>query len=114
MLACRESEFLQELDCPHIVKCYDVVEDPQQRVRLHLARAVFSGHMSPRMCKYTLNRPETQDAALVRQVLVLEYLKGGQLLDHLHTIGEHYTEQQAAALFAQVCLPGKCCSGAAW
>ena len=36
------------------------------------------------------------------QVLVLEYLKGGQLLDHLHTIGEHYTEQQAAALFAQV------------
>ena len=35
------------------------------------------------------------------QVLVLEYLKGGQLLDHLHTIGEHYTEQQAAELFAQ-------------
>ncbi len=37
------------------------------------------------------------------KVLVLEYLKGGQLLDHLHTIGEHYTEQQAAALFAQAC-----------
>ena len=32
---------------------------------------------------------------------MLEYLKGGQLLDHLHTIGEHYTERQAAALFAQ-------------
>ncbi len=39
------------------------------------------------------------------QVLVLEYLKGGQLLDHLHTIGEHYTERQAAALFAQARTP---------
>ena len=43
------------------------------------------------------------------KVLVLEYLKGGQLLDHLHTIGEHYTEQQAAALFAQVRPPPNGC-----
>ena len=35
---------------------------------------------------------------------MLEYLKGGQLLDHLHTIGDFYTEQQAAALFAQARL----------
>ena len=33
---------------------------------------------------------------------MLEYLRGGQFLDHLHTIGNKYSEQQAAALFAQV------------
>ena len=30
---CRESDFLRELSCPHIVKCYDVIEDSQQRAR---------------------------------------------------------------------------------
>ena len=35
------------------------------------------------------------------QVLVLEYLRGGQLFDHLHKLGDHYNEQQAADLFAQ-------------
>ena len=35
------------------------------------------------------------------QAIVLQYLRGGQLLDHLHTIGDQYSEQQAAELFAQ-------------
>ena len=35
-------------------------------------------------------------------MIVLEYLKGGQLMDHLHTIGNKYSEQDASALFAQV------------
>lgn len=38
-----------------------------------------------------------------QMVLVMEYLRGGQLLDHLHTVaGDRYSEQQAAALFMQV------------
>ena len=37
---------------------------------------------------------------------MLEYLRGGQFLDHLHTIGNKYSEQQAAALFAQVWRTG--------
>lgn len=39
------------------------------------------------------------------QVLVLEYLRGGQLYDSLHRLAgseEPYTEQAAAAVFAQV------------
>lgn len=40
-----------------------------------------------------------------QMVLVMEYLRGGPLLDDLHHIaGESYTEQQAAAIAAQVCL----------
>lgn len=41
-----------------------------------------------------------------QMVLVMEYLKGGPLLDDLHHIaGESYTEQQAAVIAAQVfCL----------
>ncbi len=38
-------------------------------------------------------------------MLVLEYLRGGQLYDSLHRLGgseEPYTEQGAAAIFAQV------------
>lgn len=36
-------------------------------------------------------------------VLVMEFLRGGPLLDDLHHIaGESYTEQQAAIIFAQV------------
>ncbi|GLC43257.1 hypothetical protein PLESTF_000409600 [Pleodorina starrii] len=34
-------------------------------------------------------------------VMVLEYLSGGQMLDHLHLV-DHYSEGQAARLFAQV------------
>ncbi|GFR39751.1 hypothetical protein Agub_g235, partial [Astrephomene gubernaculifera] len=34
-------------------------------------------------------------------VMVLEYLSGGEMLDHLHRV-EHYSEVQAARLFAQV------------
>ncbi|GLI60687.1 hypothetical protein VaNZ11_002889 [Volvox africanus] len=34
-------------------------------------------------------------------VMILEYLSGGQMLDHLHQV-EHYSEAQAARLFAQV------------
>ena len=38
-----------------------------------------------------------------QMVLVMEYLKGGALLDDLHHIaGESYTEQQAAIIAAQV------------
>lgn len=39
-----------------------------------------------------------------QMVLVLEYLAGGQLLDHLHELGGQglYTEQHAAQLFVQV------------
>lgn len=37
-----------------------------------------------------------------QMVLVMEYLRGGQLFDHLHMVtGDRYTEQQAAALFTQ-------------
>lgn len=42
---------------------------------------------------------------LGRQVIVLEYLRGGQLYDSLHRLGgseQPYTEQAAAAIFAQV------------
>ena len=35
------------------------------------------------------------------QVLVLEYLPGGELLDHLPTL-RHYSEAEAAKLFAQL------------
>lgn len=35
------------------------------------------------------------------QVMAVEYLSGGELLDHLHLV-THYSEAQAAALFAQV------------
>ncbi|GIM04938.1 hypothetical protein Vretimale_9434 [Volvox reticuliferus] len=34
-------------------------------------------------------------------VMILEYLSGGQMLDHLHQV-DHYSEAQAARLFAQV------------
>lgn len=38
-----------------------------------------------------------------QMVLVMEYLRGGALLDDLHHIaGESYTEQQAAIIAAQV------------
>ena len=38
-----------------------------------------------------------------QMVIILEYLRGGQLFDQLQNLaGEHYSEQQAAALFAQV------------
>ena len=38
-----------------------------------------------------------------QMVLVMEYLRGGPLLDDLHHIaGESYTEQQASAIAAQV------------
>ena len=38
-----------------------------------------------------------------QMVLVMEYLRGGALLDDLHHIaGESYTEQQAAVIAAQV------------
>jgi len=40
-----------------------------------------------------------------QQVIVLEYLRGGQLYDSLHRLGgsqEPYTEQAAAAIFAQM------------
>ena len=38
-----------------------------------------------------------------QMVLVMEYLRGGPLLDDLHHIaGESYTEQQAAVIAAQV------------
>ena len=40
-----------------------------------------------------------------QMVLVMEYLRGGALLDDLHHIaGESYTEQQAAIIAAQVIL----------
>lgn len=40
-----------------------------------------------------------------QMVLVMEFLRGGPLLDDLHHIaGESYTEQQAANIFAQVTL----------
>ncbi len=42
---------------------------------------------------------------LGRQVIVLEYLRGGQLYDSLHRLAgseQPYTEQAAAAIFAQV------------
>ncbi|KAK9824560.1 hypothetical protein WJX72_011313 [[Myrmecia] bisecta] len=36
-------------------------------------------------------------------VIVMEYLRGGQLFDHLHRVaGETYSEQQAALIFAQM------------
>ena len=37
-----------------------------------------------------------------QMVMVMEYLRGGQLLDCLEELaGEHYTEQAAAAIFQQ-------------
>ena len=37
-----------------------------------------------------------------QMVLVMEHLRGGQLLDDLHKIAEeNYTEQQAATIFKQ-------------
>ncbi len=42
-------------------------------------------------------RPDAQGAVLA---LVLEYLAGGELLDHLHLM-HHYSEPQAALLFRQ-------------
>ncbi|GAB4817123.1 hypothetical protein N2152v2_004169 [Parachlorella kessleri] len=35
-------------------------------------------------------------------VLVLEWLRGGQVIDRLHELGPQYSEQQAAELFVQV------------
>ena len=38
-----------------------------------------------------------------QMVIIMEYLRGGQLFDQLENLaGEHYTEQQAAGLFVQV------------
>ena len=64
---CREAEFLQLLDHPNIVKCYEVVENEKQ------------------------------------MVILMEWLRGGHLLDTLEEMaGQHYSEQQAAILFVQV------------
>lgn len=65
----REAEFLNMLDSPRIVECYDVIDDNRQLV------------------------------------MVLEYLRGGQLYDSLHRLGgalELYTEQAAAGIFSQM------------
>ncbi len=40
---------------------------------------------------------------LFLQVMVLEYLAGGEMLHHLHKVA-HYSEAEAARLFAQVGL----------
>ena len=65
--ACREAEFLQILDHPNIVTCYEVVENEKQ------------------------------------MIILMEWLRGGHLLDTLEEMsGQHYSEQQAAILFVQV------------
>ncbi|CAL5227092.1 g9998 [Coccomyxa viridis] len=63
----KEAEFLQLLDHPNIVKCYEVVENEKQ------------------------------------MVILMEWLRGGHLLDTLEEMaGQHYSEQQAAILFVQL------------
>lgn len=77
MRCAQEAEFLQLLDHPNIVKCYEVVENEKQ------------------------------------MVILMEWLRGGHLLDTLEEMaGQHYSEQQAAILFVQVSIPhctGKDC-----
>jgi hypothetical protein len=43
--------------------------------------------------------------ALALQVMVLEFLEGGELLDQLHAV-HHFDEAQAAGLFRQVAKVG--------
>ena len=39
----------------------------------------------------------------IQMVILMEWLRGGHLLDHLEEMaGQHYSEQQAAILFVQV------------
>lgn len=41
-----------------------------------------------------------------QMVIMMEWLRGGHLLDKLEEMaGQHYSEQQAAILFVQVILP---------
>ena len=50
-----------------------------------------------------------------QMVLVMEYLRGGPLLDDLHHIaGESYTEQQASVIAAQVLSPSSCMHHKGW
>lgn len=118
--SCREAEFLQMLDSPRIVACHDVVDDGRQQVLLSVQWLCCVLHVPMPLIRLTLASSQHETATWVSlngddmslracgacacQVLVLEYLRGGQLYDSLHRLGgseDPYTEQAAAAIFAQ-------------
>ncbi|PSC73234.1 calcium calmodulin-dependent kinase type IV-like isoform A [Micractinium conductrix] len=74
-----------------------VVDDPEHLELLKRESDLLGMLDHPNIveCKDVVRSPR-------QLVLVLEWLRGGQVIDRLHELGLQYSEQQAAAIFVQV------------